>query len=75
MKLSLLVKQLERFHENGVTHGEVRLGFGCFETMMEFDVALKEIEKWVDERMGAEVAEGEISVKPVLPKCWDGNAI
>lgn len=74
MKLQMLIKQLDRFRENGVTHGYLRLGFDGEEKTMGFDVAMEQVEMWIEQRRGGEVGEGEISVKPVLSKCWDGNA-
>ena len=74
MKISLLEKQVRRFLKFGVSHAEVRLGYFAEFEMMTLEMALKEIRKWVKGKKGEHVGDAEISVKPCLPKCWDGNA-
>lgn len=69
----MLEKQLQRFLENGVDMAEVRLGFGEANVKMGLADAIREIKVWSTRRK-VDVEDGEISVRPFLPKCWDGNA-
>ena len=64
MKLSMLAKQLRRFVEFGILYAEVRLGFFEDYREMSLEGALEEIEKWTKEH--GDVADGEISVKPIF---------
>jgi hypothetical protein len=75
MKLSMLAKQLHRFIRFGITRAEVRLGFDEECKEMKIQEAVREIEAWTKERgVLREVRDGEIGVRPFLPRCWDGNA-
>lgn len=74
MKLAMLAKQLQRFIRSGITRAEVRLGFDGKCKDMKIEEAVREIEMWTKERgVGREVGDGEIGVRPFLPRCWDGN--
>jgi hypothetical protein len=72
MKLSMLAKQLRRFIKFGIMNAEVRLGYNGIVKEMSLVCAVEEIEKWTKEH-GGEVGDGEIGVKPCLPRCLDGN--
>jgi hypothetical protein len=74
MKLLMLSKQLLRFVEFGITRGDIRLGREAEEVEMGLERAVRVIEDWVERQGEREIAEGEISVRPHLPRCWDGNA-
>jgi len=74
MKLLMLSKQLLRFVEFGISTGDVRIGYGGEETEMGLQRAVREVEEWVEREGGREIGAGEISVRPHLPRCWDGNA-
>ena len=74
MKLLMLSKQLLRFVEFGITRGIVRVGIRGEEVEMGLVIGVKEIEDWVESQGGREIADVEISVRPHLPRCWDGNA-
>jgi hypothetical protein len=74
MKVSLLIKQLNRFLKNGISNAEVRLGYFEEFRRMSLEETLKELRSWVKGKKGENVGDAEISVKPCLPKCWDGNA-
>jgi len=74
MKLSLLAKQLRRFLQHGIQRAEVRLGYEAESIEMALEVAMKEVGCWTKRRQNVEVGDNEISVKPCLPRCWDGNA-
>ena len=70
----MLAKQLHRFIKFGITRAQVRLGFDGKWREMKIEEAVREIEMWTKERgVGREVGEGEIGVRPFLPRCWDGN--
>ena len=73
MKLSMLAKQLRRFLHHGIQRAEVRLGYDGDSVDMTIEAAMKEVGVWTKRRQG-EVGDGEISVRPCLPRCWDGNA-
>jgi hypothetical protein len=66
MKLEMLEKQLLRFLGHGIDKGEVRLGFDGESTILGLDEAIEEIKVWVG--AGKYVADGEISVRPMLPE-------
>jgi len=74
MKLLMLSKQLLRFVEFGITRGHIRLGMEGEEVEMDLERAVKVIEEWVERQGEREIGDGEISVRPHLPRCWDGNA-
>ena len=74
MKLLMLSKQLLRFVEFGITRGDVRMGSDGEEVEMGLEKGVRRIEEWVERHGGREIGDGEISVRPHLPRCWDGNA-
>jgi hypothetical protein len=76
MKLTMLAKQLLRFQQFSISMAEVRLGFDGDYIEMSIDRAIKEVGNWTKrkEEEDVEVLDGEISVKPFLPRNWDGNA-
>jgi len=74
MKLLMLSKQLLRFVEFGITRGDVRVGTDGEEVEMGLEKGVRRIEEWVERQGGREIGDGEISVRPHLPRCWDGNA-
>jgi len=74
MKLLMLSKQLVRFVEFGITNGDIRMGSNAEEVEMELEKGVRRIEEWVERQGGREIGDGEISVRPHLPSCWDGNA-
>jgi hypothetical protein len=76
MKLTMLAKQLLRFQQYSISRAEVRLGFDGDYIDMSIERAIKEVGNWTKwkEGEGVEVLDGEISVKPFLPRDWDGNA-
>jgi hypothetical protein len=72
MKLSLLEKQLCLFKEHGIISADVRLGYDAETVEMGIDEAMDEVARWkVQERIG----DGEISVKPCLPRCWEWSVV
>jgi hypothetical protein len=76
MKLTMLAKQLLRFQQFSISRAEVRLGFDEDYIEMSIERAIKEVGRWTQrkEGEGVEVLDGEIGVKPSLPRDWDGNA-
>jgi len=68
MKLSLLAKQLRRFLKNGIDMAELRLGRGGEATIMSIEDCMRAIASWSKERGNLDVGDGEISVRPCLPK-------
>jgi len=74
MKLSMLAKQLRRFLQHGIKRAEVRLGYDAESVEMSLENAMKEVGSWTKRRQHGDVGDNEISVKPCLPRCWDGNA-
>ena len=68
MKLTLLAKQLRLLKQGGVSSAEVRLGYHAETVTMQIDVAMREITRW--NRAAGRIGDGEISVKPCLPRCW-----
>jgi hypothetical protein len=74
MKLLMLSKQLLRFVEFGITRGDVRVGNDGEDVEMGLEEGVKRIEEWVEGQVAREIGDGEISVRPHLPRCWDGNA-
>lgn len=76
MKLTMLAKQLLRFQQFSISMAEVRLGFDGDYSEMSIEKAISEVNAWTKKRAveGGEVLDGEISVKPNLPRDWDGNA-
>jgi hypothetical protein len=76
MKITMLAKQLLRFQQFSISMAEVRFGFDGENTEMSIEKAIGEVNSWTKRRAeeGGEVLDGEISVKPHLPRDWDGNA-
>jgi hypothetical protein len=44
------------------------------EVEMGLEKGVRRIEEWVESQGGREIGDGEISVRPHLPRRWDGNA-
>ena len=59
--------------EYGITMAEVRVGGHAERVEMTLDMALREVGLWLEKRERRDVGETEISVRPCLPKCWDGK--
>jgi hypothetical protein len=74
MKICMLKTQLLRFLNAGITHTELRLGFGAPVITTELKGVKGEIERWIEERGGIEVEDSELLVRPCLPACWDSPA-
>ena len=74
MKLSLLAKQLRRFMKNGVDMADVRIGGDGEMQTISIEDGMRAIAKWSRERSDQDVADGDITVRPCLPSCWDANA-
>jgi hypothetical protein len=67
MKLALLMKQLHLFKDHGITKADVRLGYDVRAREMGIEDALREVSGW---KHRDRIGDGEISVKPCLPRCW-----
>lgn len=74
MKLTMLAKQLRRFMQHGIQRADVRLGYHAESIEMTIENAMKEVGSWTKKRQNGDVGDNEISVRPCLPRCWDGNA-
>ena len=70
MKLSLLAKQLRRFLKNGIAVAEVRVGRDGETNNMSIEDGMRAIAAWSKERGDQDVGDGDISVRPCLPKGW-----
>jgi hypothetical protein len=69
MKVCMLKTQILRFSAAGISHAELRLGYGGLVNMKDLKSVTRDIDMWIARKgdVEGEVGDAEIWLRPCLP--------